>query len=449
MTRFATLLLLTAAWRVSGAQVIETPTPFDSTGRVQVMTPALATRIALTPPEWPVTGAFTEARLYTSSAGGGVIVVNRGGGLERHALTEDQLRGLRIRVDAALASDRGFAPTEPAAEAVQQTRGTFVRNHMILATALYGPLLASLSEDGETATALYLVSIGASYFALNNIKRTTIITRAQTDLSTDGALRGAGTASALLLAFGDENINQKTASGTALAGAIIGAITGYQRGIGLTSAEAHAAMSASNFAAATAFGVLGATRDEFANADDERLVAGSMVAAGLAGYVLGPNYPRKARYTVTAGDVRVLLVGATLGAMAGATPFAGNDDNIVFAGATAGGLLGIALVERQWSRPFDHISSDVTQIWLGTVAGALLGTAGVVLSDPSVKGGMLLVTGGGVLGALAGHNFANPARAGSRAMRPEGERRVRFDAAGLVFAASRVPGQHALLRLSF
>ena len=49
----------------AGAQVVETPQPFDSAGRLMAITPAIAARLQLGPPAWRVIGDFTEARLFS------------------------------------------------------------------------------------------------------------------------------------------------------------------------------------------------------------------------------------------------------------------------------------------------------------------------------------------------------------------------------------------------
>jgi len=425
------------------AQVVERPVAFDSAGKVRSLTPGLVVRFGLVPPSWPVHGNFLQARVFSVSTGGMVLVAERPTGeFERYALSDDQLHALRSNVDAAMTTigarvgeDRPDMISEPA-------RGAFLRNQMILAAGLYGPLLASLPNDGKTATALYLISVGGSYFALNSISKTTAITRAQNDLATDGALRGAGTAAGLLSAFGGNDVHQKTYSGIALGGAIAGSAIGYVRGRGLTDSEAHAAMKISTFAAGTVLGIAGALQSDFENA--ERAVAGLMVAAGVAGYLLGPAYPRRANYTVTAGDVRLLPIGAVLGVMAGVTPFVNADDTRgAFGFGTIGGLAGILLADRGWARPFDNGSGDVTQTWLGTIAGGLLGGAVIVLLEPQDAAlGMGLVTSGAIVGALAGHSLARPTPANRRSA-------VRFTPENLAFAAARVPGHHALLTLRF
>lgn len=467
MSRIARLIALTvllAAWRDLRAQVIETPVPFDSAGSVRSVTPALAARLGLAPPAFPAAGGYVQARLYRVSTGGHVLVVERSDGtLERHILSEEQFAGLRARMEVAVASigtrvgeDRPDVISEPA-------RGAFLRNQMILAAGLYGPLLASLTQDAKTGTALYLISVGGSYFALNAISKTTPITRAQNDLATDGALRGASTAVGVLHVLSGDEMHENTYSAVALGGAIAGSALGYIRGRGLTDSEAHSAMKFSTFAAGTTLGLAGAV-GLLDDGNAEQPVTAAVLAAGVTGYLLGPAYPRRARYTVTAGDVRLLPIGALLGVLAGATPFVESDaEEAGFAVATAGGLAGLYLAERAWARPFDHGSGDVTQTWLGTIAGGLLGGSVAVLTEPSPAAALGMVTGGAIIGALAGHALARPARAaslrtGSRvgAVRADAARRaaaapfsVDLNPAAVVTGLARVPGAHGMLTVRF
>ena len=84
-------ILLAAAFATGGAQTTETPVPFDSAGRILSVNETLANRLGLVPPGWPVTGAFVEAKLFRSSEGGHVIVVQRTNGLnDRYQLTAEQ-----------------------------------------------------------------------------------------------------------------------------------------------------------------------------------------------------------------------------------------------------------------------------------------------------------------------------------------------------------------------
>ena len=162
------------------AQIIETPIAFDSAGKVRSLSPALVTRLALAPPAWPVRGAFVQARVFQSSNGGRVLVAERGDGtVERHDLSDAQMEALRSAIDAAMTSIGARVGDERADVISEPARGAFLRNQMILAAALYGPLVASLSDNGQTGTAMYLISVGGSYFALSNISKTAAITRAR------------------------------------------------------------------------------------------------------------------------------------------------------------------------------------------------------------------------------------------------------------------------------
>jgi hypothetical protein len=65
-----------------------------------------------------------------------------------------------------------------------------------------------------------------------------------------------------------------------------------------------------------------------------------------------------------------------------------------------------------------------------------------------------LVTSGGILGAIAGHNLADPPRAQLRraSLEPHartGRLAISLDPTALVFSAAKVLGRHALLSLRF
>jgi hypothetical protein len=452
LSRFAFLAMLAVAGRVE-AQTIEIPVPFDSAGKIRVLTPPLVTRFSLAPPGWRVPTSFVEARLYASSTGDTVLVVaRRDGAIERYTLAPTEIAALRNAVNEALMRTGPFV----AEDASASVRPSFVRNQLILSLLLYGPGMAALANDAKTGTVLYLVGAGGTFFALSALARDMHVTRAQNHLSTDGALRGFALANGLLIAAAGDVPDRKTVAGVGLAGAVGGSILGFQRGRRLSDAEAHATSTGSSFTALTALGVLGAF-GALESSNAERGVAAALAAAGVAGYFLGPQYPRRARYDVTAGDVTILWVGAALSTAAALTPFVGSnvDDRVAFAVATAGMLGGLTLMDATWVRSFDHSMSDVFQTWLGTIAGGLLGAAVVVLAEADEEAAVLgLVTAGAAIGAIAAHNMARPAPAAARrAWRTE---RGTFHRAGLelspwdlALAAGKVPGLHPLLRVRF
>ena len=437
------------------AQITERPSAFDSAGKVRTLTPAHVTRFDLKPPVWIVSGDFVEARLFTLSSGGHVLAVERrDGAVDRFALSDEESAALRAAIDAAMQT-AGALVTEERSEMISEpARGAFVRNQMFLAAILYSPALAAQTNNRESALALYLLSAGASYFVVTNFANKTTVTRAQNDLATDGAFRGAFFANGILAAVGPDEPYGKVSALVTLGGALGGSAFGFRRAHGLTDGEAKAAKSASSYMVYTTVGLLGLAGIE----DKVRIHAGSSVAAGLAGYMLGPRYPRRASYTVTAGDVNTLWIGSALGMATAFTPLVGMDsikEKVGWAAFTAGLLGGAYVAERVWVRPYDHTQGEVAQIWLGTIAGGLMGGSIVVLGKPSNESVSLgLVTGGAMLGALGAQLLSQPARARPRsALRGvTGERdraTVEWTPAGLALAAASVRGNHGLLTIRF
>ncbi len=416
-----TLLLVPSLLLVLGqgaaAQVREAPVAFDQAGRVRVVTPALAQRLSLTPPTWPVTGTYTEARLFAVGEAGFVLTVQRGDGtVDRYPLNTAQRQALGEAISTAMAvtgrpvtEDRPFDISEPA-------RGAFLRNQMILTAVLYAPLAATLSGDGKAGAVIWTLGTGASYFVLSGITRNQTITRAQNHLATDGALRGALMANGVLrLAQTDPGSDAYV--GTALAGALGGAVLGASLGRRWTDGEAHAATLGSTLAASTALGTLGVVGVLDANSDDdERLIAGSMVAGGIAGYALGVRYPRIAPYRVTSGDVDALGITAAIGTLAGVIPHLGNDpsERAIAATMTIGGLAGVVIGERLLAKRFDHSEADTWRLWLGTIAGGLVGAGVGILAESNATVGVSLTTVGASTGLWLAHRLISPERASSR-----------------------------------
>ena len=449
VTRVFHLFLLAAAMALPAqAQVVETPVPFDSAGRVMVITPAIAARLGIAPPAFQVTGAFSTARLYVSSTGDNVLVVERPGGvIERYVLSATTLADLRSAVSTGLGVARGIPaetdlPSQPAAR-------QFTRNQMLLGLLLYGPNLAALANDAKTGTVLYLLGASGTYFGEAALTRNNTITRAQNRLATDGAIRGYFASNALLTAIAGDVPDGKTIAGAGLVGAVGGTLGGLAYGRGLSDAEAKSATTTSSFATLTSGGLLGTIGLSEQHA--ERTIAGVMVAAGALGYAMGPRYPRLASYRVTVGDVNMLWIGAALGTASVLIPIVDSDidPQAGFAIGTAGMLGGLLAADRGWVRKYDHSGSDVTMMWLGTAAGALVGGAAIVLAEPSDASiALALVTAGGALGAFTTHRMLRVAPDASSTLRV-GSADIEFSAAGLALAASRTPGSHPLVRLRF
>lgn len=459
--RTASLVVaLTAATAVSAeAQVVETPVPFDSAGKVRTVTPGLAQRLQLAQAAWPVTSDFERVRLYRTSTGEYVLVAeSREGVLQRWSMSAGEGGALRSRVSAALReSTRGVGTQTTVAS--EPAGNSFVRRQASLGAALYGPaaavMLAGDGDDGSTAGAAYLFVAGGTFFAAMARRQTSPpVTTAQNNLSTWGAIHGAALGGAAAVIAGVES--GQAASGMVLAGSVGGTVLGLRAARDMTDAESAASSFAATGAALTTIG-LAATANMFDSTASPRVATALASAALVGGHVLGPRYPRRAGYVVTAGDVRSLWVPGVIGAMAGLVPFVDSDSgdgSVVAAAMTAGFVGGVIAGDRFLVKPYDHSTSDAVLLATGATAGWLVAGGLTTLA----KAGNTAALGAGVTGATLGAIWTesllrtSPRRHEQDALRaPREERRVgvTVDPAGLIFAAARAPGRFSVVRMTF
>jgi hypothetical protein len=434
------------------AQIIERPVPFDNAGLVTVMTPFIADRAGLRPPWWPVSGEFTEARLFTANDSTYVLAVSRRTGVvERYALSATDRDALRAVV-SKLPRETIMARTD--------ARGAFIRGQTILGLSVYGPAFAgTIGDNAGTASAAYLVVAGGSFFAASEISRRMFISRPQADLSTNMGLNGAlaGWGTTYLLHAGDKG---------QFAGAFIGGLTGATIGLraarNMTEADAVATGFGSYVGALTAFGTVEALRGSRECTFDpvtfietctgrrlsNRSEVAIVLASGLIGYPIGLLYPRNAMYNVTAGDVQTLGTTAMLGAGAGISLLSRDASYSHFAtAATIGGVLGMMAGDRFLVQRYDHTRAESDRLWLGTIAGGLMGAGIAALGEssrenPHVIGS--LAVGGGLAGLIVTERYLRP---NADAGRPR--LRVTFNPASIPLLAARTPGNHSLINVRF
>ena len=437
------------------AQTTEIITAFDSSGRVRSVAPPLAARLGLQPPVWPVNGVYTEAKLYTVSTGGFVIVVDRGNGrLDRYLLTNDERELLRSAIAAGMLQAGRLVGEEGPTLISGPARSQFIRNQMLLSALLYGPAVSALTHDASAGAAAYLLTTGGSFFYLANLSTHVNVSRAQNHLATDGALRGT------LLTFGTLNTlgiepSSDGAAVSTLVGGIGGTLVGYEVGKRFTDSEAHSATTGSTWLAATTAGVAG-TLGLFDNDTDGRAVSASLVTGAVLGYPLGLAYTRRASYTVTAGDVSLINLGGLLGAAAAGTTIASSadlDGHVVGGVLTAGWLTGSVIAERTLVRRVDHTESEGSLVWLGALAGGLIGGAIPVLAESDDAA---FITGavsiGGILGTIGAESLLAPARAGAlrTSMTPRSRApRLQLSPQNLVLAALGRSGRFVLGQVTF
>ena len=438
-------IIATAITRPLGAQVVpivpvvETGVPFDSAGRITVLTPTLVTRLGLAAPQWPVVGPFREARLYRSDDNAYVLVVVRlDGAMARFALGVDGAAGLtRAITTGVVAQGRGGDRLLGAGTGVvvsQPAGNTFVRNQTFLGLVAYGPATAALLSRSSAAAAAggSFLAAATSFCVAANTVMGGVVTRALAARAahggTRGALAGVGIA-AIANADGGPGWGAPI-----LAGAIGGTIVGFQQARGLSDGEAASAGFFADLGALTVMGIGGSSgafegkqtvvQYDASNPQDGtytdtdnslrgpgKAVVGAAIGASIVGYAVGPRYARRAAYNVTAGDVSVAFASALLGGAATSSLIGdGGDDTPRYGVAAAGVLAGAFLADRGLVRKADRTSADGTLVQLGALAGALMGGGIATMTEANSQGALAMASAGGILGLLAADGIIKPAR---------------------------------------
>jgi len=401
---------------------VERPIAFDAAGRVLVLTPSTAARWKLSGPEWPLGSDWTEARLYETESGAAVLVVQRvDGAVARYSYASNALLRLRSLVDAAvlaqgpdLGGERGSTSTvtsEPAGNAL-------IRNQAVLGLIAYGPATAAiLSDDAAAAAGGYLLAAGSSFFIAARMVRNRSVTRAQTILGFHGGTRGS-IAGAAAAAIG--NADGGPGYGIPiLVGALGGTIAGFRGARGMSDGEAASSGFGADIAALTTVGIAGAigafdedtTRIDAGLPSNGKVAFGAGIAAGVAGYLVGPRYARRAAYNVTAGDIDVSFTSAALGALAANAIIDNSADARTRFGVSTGGmLLGALLADRTKVRHADRTSADGTLVQLGAIAGMLMGGGVALAAETEAQATVGFVTAGGIAGMALADVLVRPAR---------------------------------------
>src|SRR5437868_6679813 len=436
------------------AQVVERPVSFDNAGQVMVITPYIAQRAALRAPWWPVSGDFTEARLYTVNDSSYVLAVGRRSGVvERYTLSvpdRDAIRAIVSRLPADVVMARNDA------------HNAFVKNQTILGLLAYGPAFAgAIGDNNAGRTAGYLVVAGGTFFAASEISRRTSISRAQSDLAFNMGHNGALAGLATMYVFNTGDRGQA-------AGAFVGGLAGTALGLGIgrnmTEADAVGAAFGSDVGALIGWGIAEAIRGgetcttvnppsgfpftECKRNLSNRSEVAIILASGLLGYPFGLLYPRNARYHVTPGDLQTLW-GTTLLGMATTGAFLGDHSSgrAVATTLTIGGVVGMIAGDRFPVQRFDHSRTDGGRVTLGTAAGGLMGAGVAALinsHDPSPHLVLGLASVGGLAGIIVTERYLDPAPdAGQPRFR------VTFNPASIALMAARTPGNHSLLNVRF
>ncbi|HEU4748052.1 MAG TPA: hypothetical protein VFS56_06085 [Gemmatimonadaceae bacterium] len=436
---------------IAGAQVIERPVPFDSAAIVMVLTPRIAERATLGPPSWPVSGDFTEARLYTVTDSTYILTVRRSTGVvERYNLSAADRHAIRVSVSRL--------PPDVVRER-NDAGNAFIRNQSLLGLALYAPAFSyAIGEDNAAGFAAgYLVVAGGTFFAASEVARRMFISRAQNDLSANTGLNGGlGTATLIYILGGGD----RARAAGAFAGGLAGTGIGLALGRGMTEAEAVGAGFGSHLGALIGWGTVSTLDGEprctvspegFTTCNDrisDKAKAFTVLASGLVGYPLGVLYPKNSNYNVTPGDIQMLWPALGLGVTAGASLLPDNpQQSVAWAALTLGGIAGVLAGDMFLVRRADHSRTDASRVTLGTGAGELMGLGVAALIDNDLGNPQMafaLMTLGGVMGLIVTERTVDP--------RPDAGRqriRVTFNPSALAMLATGTSGMHSLFTVRF
>jgi hypothetical protein len=335
----------------------------------------------------------------------------------------------------------------------REMRNAYVRTQLGLGLGSYGPAFAvMLSSEPATRIAGWMLMSGASFFAASEITRQVNITPARHVLSTRMGARGSLN---FLLLGNAWQLPEGEIGALTLIGGLGGSAAGLWIGSGLTEGEAVASVVAHDMVAASAYAatwMIDPREGDAAGLSLSARLAIPMVL-GWGGYAIGRAWAGNAPYEVTAGDATLLWLGAGIGAAAAATTIVEGDPapQTVAGTLLAGGLLGVWGADRTLVRRFDHSRGQGALVATGAGAGALMGIGFGVLVSGDARRNSAPTVAFGTMGAMAGawlsERYAQPVRDAGR--RLEVGSRIHFSPGGIMAAATRTPGQHSILRLTF
>jgi len=473
MKKLLFVLALAIATR-AGAQVVERPEPFDSAGKLTVVTPSIAARLQLSPPAWRITGDYAGARLFALGDQGYVIVVERRDGTqERYAITRPDREYLRAktsnlppgmleeqlgRVGAGISTGLG----EVKQQIVTAARNdAFVLNQGALALIVYGPSFAyALSNETPGRVAAYVLGAGGTFYAATQIARNRSITPQQNALATHAALHGAAAGLGVAYAAsGNSNVQG--------AAAFVGGVGGSLLALGIPSLRSADVAGATFGADATLITAWLLTRASHDRSHDypSRGEAAILSAAAIAGYPLGLQYARGASYNVTAGDIGAMWTTGAVGALAagtiahgvvrngnltpGTSAYRDRHQTAVFSAAAGGFVLGAVAGDVALVRRFDHTPYEAGILAASAAGGALMGAGAYSLVRPNRPSGAVGPYVAATVGAVGGMAIAEALMPPRYDAGRQSSLRLRVDPMGLALAASRTPGAHSLVQLQF
>lgn len=352
----------------------ELQVPLDESGRLEVVDFRLARQLELWVDRYP---GFQEARLYQAPDSTFVldVVTSQEGRLSRHRvpLTAAEVAELRRDVSQRL------AVRAPSAVLDQSGRYLLLAETAILGFAFYGPMVPTVLDvdDFSTATGLYLLTAGSSFFLPYLLTQDKPVTYAMAGLSGYGASRGL--LHGLLLhglIFGEDG-SGRGARGTALLTSVAEGIGGYV----WAGQEQLTPGTVGAMAIGGDYGMLGGLGLVYLVAGDDfrgRGVAGVGLAGAGAGIVGGRMLAARRDYT--AGDTWVIYTAGLVGTLTGGAlaDILGMEDRPLVGTLMLGGATGLFTAD-YLVRDTDFTLGQAALNALATGGGALVGLGATVL----------------------------------------------------------------------
>ncbi len=390
------ILLLLAG--VTSMEAQETQVAMDAAGRIQVITPELASRLGL----FPDVPGFQEARLFSVADASFVleITTSRRGTVQRERRPFSAAEADAFRRDV---SER-VTSRAPSAALDQSGRTKLLVGSTVLGLGYYGwaTALAFDPDNSQTAVAVYMLASSTTFFAPYLVTRNRHIPQPVANMALWGAMRGP--IHGFLLSYLGDARSDKTRFGWSVAfgaaetitGGLVASRLGMNAGRAeLTGVGGDIGMGVGLLAANVLglddrqrwerFQSPGFPADSFPT-DDRTLQAAVTLAASGLGLVGGYLGGGSGDWTV--GDAVVFRNVTAIGAIAGlAAGDIVHQPRLITLPPPAPGFPAYSYYEDDFSRPHS--------------ASALVGTAGAMLLGRALVRGRNFTGGQGTLLTLA------------------------------------------------
>jgi len=427
-------LFITCSLHAVGQEV---QVPFDSAGRIMVITRELDAQLGLFLDQ----PGFSEARLFR--------LQDSSYALEVTAVSQGQFSRSRRAMSAiegtsylALVRER-FRSRAPSASLDQSGRSALLWGSTLWSLIYYGTALNMViygdgSWPGGAAATPFLLA-GASFALTAALTGNAPVSDGAASLALGGMFQGSIHGWLLASLISGDNAPTSLGFGLSILGGVVETVVGYTVATNTNMSEGKAgAINTTTFYSTVAGGLLASTiLGESASSETYlRLIGGLGLVGAVGGVFLGDYLSTQQQYS--SGDAGILATAAALGAtlpLAAIVAVQPNhiDVRLISGLMLAGTALGVAAGDRLVvGKEFKGSHATVTT--LATIGGALVGYGlGLAFQDPqvSVAGAWIGAAGGFTLGYTS---YADDAES----YHLHGDLRVQLNPASLALAASNL-----------